>query len=150
MNLKKITYLLLVSVSIGLTSSMQVARAEKISNNDRYVINSIEYAKPEKIELISKDIRKTIYNTIILQTDSLKEKVKYSAKDSTRSSNNNTIVSLFGKATLNCEKFDLKASKIIFNKKTQKATAKDFTIFNKRTKTNSSGSYGEFYVNSKN
>lgn len=117
MNVKKIARLV-IPMSVGLIFSAQAFCAEKKSNS-----------------------------VITLQTDSLKGKVIYSAKDSTKLNDNKTIISLFGKATLNCKKFDLKANEIVFNKKTQKVTAKDFVIFHKRSKKSTTGSYGEFSVN---
>lgn len=117
MNIKKLTRLAIL-MNVGLIFSTHAFSAEKLSKN-----------------------------VITLQTDSLKGKVIYSAKDSTKLNDNKTIISLFGKATLNCKKFDLKANEIVFNKKTQKVTAKDFVIFDKRSKKSTTGSYGEFSVN---
>lgn len=106
---------------------------------------SVQIVRAEKIL-----DKRPAYSHIAMRADSLIEKIKYSAKDSTRSTRNNSIISLFGEATLSCEKFDLKASEIVFNKNTQKVTAKDFTIFDKQSKKTTTGSFGEFSVSSKN
>jgi hypothetical protein len=118
MKVKKAISLLAIPVSIGLIFSAQIVHAERTSGNTQ---------------------------PIFLQADSLKG-IKYTAQDSTKWSKDKSTVSLYGKATFSCGKFDLRADEIVFNKSSQKVSAKGFTIYNKQTKKTTTGVSGEFDV----
>lgn len=80
-------------------------------------------------------------------TDSLKHKLEYSATDSIKYNRDQSIVSLYGHAILNCTNFNITADEIVFNKSTHKIKAKNYKITDKAGKNTSGGASGEFGVN---
>ncbi|QNK64778.1 hypothetical protein H7F33_09990 [Pedobacter sp. PAMC26386] len=88
-------------------------------------------------------------HSITLKTDTLKDKVEYSANEYVTFSKDKNVLSLYGKAQLNSKNFNITGDEIVYNKTTQKATAKNFTITNNYSNVKKSGSYGEFNLNDK-
>ena len=84
---------------------------------------------------------------MILQIDTLVEKIEYSALGSTKLSKDKSVISLYGKARLNCKNFSISGDEIVYNKDTKKIAAKNFTITNNYNKLKKTGTYGEFHLN---
>lgn len=85
-----------------------------------------------------------------LKTDSVKNKIEYSAQDSMILSKDNSVITLYGQVKFNCASFNITADEIAFDKVNNKITAKNFTFFNKHNQLTTSGVSGKFDVNSKN
>lgn len=103
---------------------------------------------------ISGRIYKSTLNSIqqdytAIRSDSLIEKIEYSAQGSTSLNKDRSILSLYGKAKFSCRNFYITGDEIIYNKITQKIIAKNFTITNNSTKVKKNGNYGEFNLNDK-
>lgn len=79
----------------------------------------------------------------------VKTSVSYSAQDSVKMSSDKSIVMLYGKAKLDYKNFAISADEAIYNRNTEKITAKGLTFRNKATGITMTGSYGEFDINGK-
>ena len=79
----------------------------------------------------------------------VKTSVSYSAQDSIKMSSDKSIVMLYGKAKLDYKNFAISADEAIYNRNTEKITAKNLTLRNKVTGITMIGSYGEFDINGK-
>lgn len=77
------------------------------------------------------------------------DRIKYSATDSTKVDKGKSTIALYGKANLSCKRLSVTADEIIFNRKTQKLTAKNYKMVNHLTGESTSGTYGEFTLDAK-
>lgn len=96
----------------------------------------------------SNDLEKLI-NSIAYSGNIENSDVAYSARDSVTISSDKSIVTLYGKATLDYKNFTISADEATYNKNTEKITAKNLTLRNKVTGITMIGSYGEFDINGK-
>lgn len=94
------------------------------------------------------DLEKLI-NSIAYSGNIENSDVAYSARDSVTISSDKSIVTLYGKATLDYKNFTISADEATYNRHTEKITAKNLTLRNKVTGITMIGSYGEFDINGK-
>jgi len=94
------------------------------------------------------DLEKLI-NSIAYSGNIESSDVAYSARDSVTISSDKSIVTLYGKATLDYKNFTISADEATYNRHTEKITAKNLTLRNKVTGITMIGSYGEFDINGK-
>lgn len=90
-----------------------------------------------------------IRDSLTQKDKKLKTEVSYSAQDSVKMSSDKSIVMLYGKAKLDYKNFAISADEAIYNRNTEKITAKNLTLRNKVTGITMIGSYGEFDINGK-
>ncbi len=94
------------------------------------------------------DLEKLI-NSIATGDNMDNSDMAYSAQDSVKFSRDKSIVTLYGKATLDYKNFTISADEATYNRHTEKITAKNLTYRNKVTGITMIGSYGEFDINGK-
>ncbi|QNR83470.1 hypothetical protein H9N25_16115 [Pedobacter riviphilus] len=75
-----------------------------------------------------------------------KDSITWSASNTAKLSKDKSIITLNGNAKFKCKNFSIEADEIIFNKKSEKIFAKNYTMKTAGTDSIRKGSYGEFSV----